>query len=159
MAFFHHVVFLLLSLLSAQRGDALPFYGVCQTISIPLCMDIQYNQTVMPNLMGHHNQEDAGQDLQQFVPFVKEKCSPELKFFLCSVYAPVCTVLVTFIPPCRPVCERVVKGCEQIMSKSGFQWPDRLRCENFPERGLCVRQIDAPATTGPPITAAPNNNS
>uniref|UniRef100_A0A8C0FPT9 Frizzled-1 n=1 Tax=Bubo bubo TaxID=30461 RepID=A0A8C0FPT9_BUBBB len=62
-------------------------------ISIPLCTDIAYNQTIMPNLLGHTNQEDAGLEVHQFYPLVKVQCSAELKFFLCSMYAPVCTVL------------------------------------------------------------------
>ncbi|KAJ0001169.1 hypothetical protein NQD34_006189 [Periophthalmus magnuspinnatus] len=103
----------------------------------------------MPNLMGHYNQEDANHEIQQFDPFVKEKCAPEVKFFLCSVYAPVCTILERAVPPCRSFCERVKKGCEQSMNKSGFQ------CENFPNHGLCVGPVDPPAAPEPPVTTAP----
>ncbi|MGH0124228.1 UNVERIFIED_CONTAM: hypothetical protein FKN15_024657 [Acipenser sinensis] len=119
---------------SAQFGDrgmSVPDHGFCQPISIPLCTDIAYNQTIMPNLVGHTNQEDAGLEVHQFYPLVKVQCSPELKFFLCSMYAPVCTVLEQAIPPCRAICERAKQGCEALMNKFGFQWPERLRCENF----------------------------
>ncbi|KAI4812027.1 hypothetical protein KUCAC02_014883 [Chaenocephalus aceratus] len=57
-------------------------------ISIPLCTDIAYNETIMPNLLGHTNQEDAGLECTSFYPLVKVQCSPDLKFFLCSMYAP-----------------------------------------------------------------------
>uniref|UniRef100_A0A8C4N8T4 Frizzled class receptor 2 n=1 Tax=Eptatretus burgeri TaxID=7764 RepID=A0A8C4N8T4_EPTBU len=87
-------------------GISVPEHGFCQAISIPLCTDIAYNQTIMPNLLGHTNQEDAGLEVHQFYPLVKVQCSPELKFFLCSMYAPVCTVLEEAIPPCRSLCER-----------------------------------------------------
>uniref|UniRef100_H3BEE0 Frizzled class receptor 2 n=2 Tax=Latimeria chalumnae TaxID=7897 RepID=H3BEE0_LATCH len=126
-----------------ERGISIPDHGFCQPISIPLCTDIAYNQTIMPNLLGHTNQEDAGLEVHQFYPLVKVQCSPELKFFLCSMYAPVCTVLEQAIPPCRSICERARQGCEALMNKFGFQWPERLRCENFPIHGaeqICVGQ-------------------
>lgn len=112
----------------------------------------------MPNLVGHSNQEDAGLEVHQFYPLVKVQCSPELKFFLCSMYAPVCTVLEKAIPPCRSICERAKQGCEALMNKFGFQWPDRLRCENFPVHGdgkICVGQNDSSPATVPPVIAAP----
>ncbi|XP_078091551.1 frizzled-1-like [Mustelus asterias] len=128
---------------NSERGISIPDHGFCQPISIPLCTDIAYNQTIMPNLLGHTNQEDAGLEVHQFYPLVKVQCSPELKFFLCSMYAPVCTVLEQAIPPCRSLCERARQGCEALMNKFGFQWPESLRCENFPVHGsldLCVGQ-------------------
>uniref|UniRef100_A0A3Q0RPE9 Frizzled class receptor 7a n=1 Tax=Amphilophus citrinellus TaxID=61819 RepID=A0A3Q0RPE9_AMPCI len=126
-----------------ERGIFIPEHGFCQPISIPLCTDIAYNQTIMPNLLGHTNQEEAGLEVHQFYPLVKVQCSLDLKFFLCSMYAPVCTVLDQAIPPCRSLCERARQGCEALMNKFGFQWPERLRCENFPIHGageICVGQ-------------------
>ncbi|CAN9505492.1 unnamed protein product [Ophioblennius macclurei] len=156
------VALLLPGLIAAQyQGDSgivIPEHGFCQPISIPLCTDIAYNQTIMPNLVGHTNQEDAGLEVHQFYPLVKVQCSPELKFFLCSMYAPVCTVLEKAIPPCRSICERAKQGCEALMNKFGFQWPDRLRCENFPVLGngqICVGQNDSSAATVPPILPGP----
>lgn len=34
--------------------------GKCQRITAPVCLDLRYNVTAMPNKMGHENQEDAG---------------------------------------------------------------------------------------------------
>ncbi|XP_034749964.1 frizzled-2 [Etheostoma cragini] len=159
MIFWKTVALLLPLLISAQyqgdNGIVVPEHGFCQPISIPLCTDIAYNQTIMPNLVGHYNQEDAGLEVHQFYPLVKVQCSPELKFFLCSMYAPVCTVLEKAIPPCRSICERAKQGCEALMNKFGFQWPDRLRCENFPVLGdgqICVGQNDSSPATVIPIT-------
>ncbi|XP_063256347.1 frizzled-7 [Prinia subflava] len=135
-----------------EKGISVPDHGFCQPISIPLCTDIAYNQTILPNLLGHTNQEDAGLEVHQFYPLVKVQCSPELKFFLCSMYAPVCTVLEQAIPPCRSLCERARQGCEALMNKFGFQWPERLRCENFPVHGageICVGQNTSDAPPGP----------
>ncbi|XP_048883082.1 frizzled-2-like [Brienomyrus brachyistius] len=136
-----------------ERGMSVPEHGFCQPISIPLCTDIAYNQTIMPNLLGHTNQEDAGLEVHQFFPLVKVQCSPELKFFLCSMYAPVCTVLEQALPPCRSLCERARQGCEALMNKFGFQWPDSLACETFPVHGageLCVGQNTSERS--PPIS-------
>ncbi|XP_049609787.1 frizzled-7-A-like [Syngnathus scovelli] len=146
---------LLISTGSAQepKGFSIPEHGFCQSISIPLCTDIAYNQTIMPNLLGHANQEDAGLEVHQFYPLVKVQCSPDLKFFLCSMYAPVCTVLEQAIPPCRTLCERARQGCEALMNKFGFQWPERLRCENFPVHGageICVGQNTSESNAPPP---------
>ncbi|XP_062852955.1 frizzled-7b isoform X1 [Trichomycterus rosablanca] len=145
-----------------EKGISVPEHGFCQPISIPLCTDIQYNQTIMPNLLGHTNQEDAGLEVHQFYPLVKVQCSTDLKFFLCSMYAPVCTVLEQAIPPCRSLCERARQGCEALMNKFGFQWPERLRCENFPVHGageICVGQntSDTGSPTSKPPPYVPEN--
>ena len=48
----------------------------CQDIRVPLCQSLPYNQTVMPNLMGNANQQDAQNDINQvqpltlFIPFI-----------------------------------------------------------------------------------------
>ncbi|XP_059494440.1 frizzled-1-like isoform X5 [Stegostoma tigrinum] len=149
---------------NSERGISIPDHGFCQPISIPLCTDIAYNQTIMPNLLGHTNQEDAGLEVHQFYPLVKVQCSPELKFFLCSMYAPVCTVLEQAIPPCRSLCERARQGCEALMNKFGFQWPESLRCENFPVHGsidLCVGQnnTEKGSPTLDPTQSLPNTGT
>ncbi|XP_077453725.1 uncharacterized protein LOC144072521 [Stigmatopora argus] len=103
---------------------------LCQPISIPLCQDISYAQTIMPNSLGHMSQEDAGLEVHQFYPLVKVQCSPQLKPFLCSVYVPECRA-GTVRSPCKSQCEKARAGCESLMNKFGFQWPERLNCENF----------------------------
>jgi len=49
----------------------MPHHGRCEPITIPLCKDIQYNETIMPNLLNHQKQEDAGLEVHQFYPLVK----------------------------------------------------------------------------------------
>jgi len=46
-------------------------HGRCEPITIPLCKDIMYNKTIMPNLLNHQKQEDAGLEVHQFYPLVK----------------------------------------------------------------------------------------
>lgn len=113
----------------------------CEPITIPLSKGIRYNETIMPNLMNHKNQEEAGLEVHQFTPLVKVQCSPDLQYFLCTFYAPLCTILERAIPPCRSLCKSARKGCETLMNKFGFRWPKQFDCNNFPEAGgeeLCV---------------------
>ena len=142
---------------SSKSEHDLPQHDRCEPITIPLCNDIQYNMTIMPNLLNHQKQEDAGLEVHQFFPLVKVQCSKDLKFFLCSMYAPVCTVLENPIPPCRKLCVSARNGCESLMNKFGFKWPESLRCENFPEQGLCVGENSSEPVepSRPSITPSP----
>lgn len=45
------------------NSDYLGPHGKCEPIQIPLCKDIQYNETIMPNLLTHTKQEDAGMEV------------------------------------------------------------------------------------------------
>ncbi|KAJ3598410.1 hypothetical protein NHX12_001920, partial [Muraenolepis orangiensis] len=114
--------------------------ATCEAINVPMCKELPYNQTVYPNLLGHTTQEDAGREVHQFDPLVKVKCSPHLKSFLCSVYTPEC---VNGRPraPCRATCELARSGCEPLMVEFGFQWPERLRCENL-TMDACGKQVE-----------------
>lgn len=104
--------------------------ATCQQITVPLCQDMSYTETVMPNIVGQTTQEDAGLEIHQFYPLVKVECSPQLKPFLCSIYVPAC-VSGKPRPPCRTLCEQARSGCGSLMSKFGFPWPEALKCEAF----------------------------
>lgn len=85
-------------------------------------------------------QEDAALEVHQFIPLIKIECSPDLKLFLCSLYAPLCTILDYAIPPCRSLCESA-RNCEKIMKTFDFMWPESLECSKFPEYApeeLCI---------------------
>lgn len=131
-----------------QAKDPLAHHGRCELITIPLCMNIPYNETIMPNLMNHQKQEDAGLEVHQYLPLVKVKCSPDLQFFLCSMYVPVCTILDQAIPPCRSLCESARAGCESLMNRFGFLWPENLECSKFPVTGtkICVGENNTAST-------------
>lgn len=115
----------------------------CQEISIPMCRGIGYNMTAMPNTFHHDSQEEAGLEVHQFWPLVEINCSDDLRFFLCSIYTPICMEDYTKpLPACRTVCERAKTGCAPIMSQYGFGWPDRMNCDELPNFGdsahLCM---------------------
>lgn len=117
----------------------------CEEITIPMCRGIGYNMTSFPNEMNHETQDEAGLEVHQFWPLVEIKCSPDLKFFLCSMYTPIC--LDDYhkpLPVCRSVCERARAGCAPIMQQYSFEWPERMACEHLPFHGdpenLCMEQ-------------------
>lgn len=81
--------------------------------------------------------------MHQFWPLVEIRCSADLKFFLCSLYAPICIPdYPKPLPACRSVCERARAGCAPLMRQYGFQWPERMNCDKLPEFGdpenLCM---------------------
>ncbi|KAL1128989.1 hypothetical protein AAG570_013521 [Ranatra chinensis] len=119
-----------------------------------MCRGIGYNLTSMPNELNHDTQEEAGLEVHQFWPLVEIKCSPDLKFFLCSMYAPICIEdYGKPLPACRSVCERARSGCAPLMQQYGFQWPERMACEKLPVHGdpdnLCMEQSNR-TDLGPP---------
>lgn len=104
--------------------------GMCQPITVHMCRDLPYNETFLPNPLGHTRQEDVDLEISSFYPLQRAECSPYLKDLLCSVYTPKC-VSGRPLPPCRTLCEQVRSTCEPMMIRFGFQWPSSLRCESF----------------------------
>lgn len=125
---------------SSDLSPSVPSHNKCEPITISICKNIPYNMTIMPNLLGHTRQEEAGYEVFQFAPLVKMGCSPDLQFFLCSLYVPPCTILDHALPPCRSLCESA-RVCEAVMKNFRLDWPENLECSKFPEFGtgkLCV---------------------
>ncbi|MBN3294829.1 FZD8 protein, partial [Amia calva] len=146
-------VYLLLALAALQRSSCTTAKELtCQEIAVPLCRGIGYNYTYMPNQFNHDTQDEAGLEVHQFWPLVEIQCSPDLKFFLCSMYTPIC--LEDYkkpLPPCRSVCERARAGCAPLMRQYGFPWPDRMKCDLLPVQGnpdtLCMDYNRTDSTT------------
>ncbi|XP_039755903.1 frizzled-2 [Pararge aegeria] len=127
----------------------------CEEITIPMCRGIGYNLTAFPNALDHDTQEEAGLEVHQYWPLVEIKCSADLKFFLCSVYTPICIEdYAKPLPACRSVCERARAGCAPLMQKYGFQWPERMACERLPRLGdpdqLCMEETERAPEPEPP---------
>ena len=81
--------------------------------------------------------------VHQFWPLVEIHCSPDLKFFLCSLYAPICMKdYHKPLPACRSVCQRAKAGCAPLMRQYGFMWPEKMNCDDLPVQGtkgqLCM---------------------
>ncbi|CAF3672511.1 unnamed protein product [Rotaria sp. Silwood1] len=103
------------------------------------CASMPWNMTIFPNLVGHHRAEDADYELASYVPLFNRNCSKSIKYFLCSVYTPICSSLPTIsaVKPCRHLCEEARRGCEPIMNTFGYKWPPHLRCTEYPIEQPC----------------------
>ena len=121
--------------------------GKCEEITVPMCRNMEYNMTSMPNQFNHETQAEAAMEAHQFWALVEINCAKELRFFLCSLYTPIC--LPNYpqqIKACKSVCVRARLGCEKYMKKYGFEWPDHMNCDLFPEYGstkeVCMDPMD-----------------
>lgn len=108
----------------------------CDRITVALCQDTPYNYTRMPNMLGHFNQDMVSIAVQEYKPLIEVQCSEHLKFFLCSIFTPMCTDTVDVtVTSCRSVCEEVKRSCLPLLKNFGFSWPDMLNCSQFPTKG------------------------
>ncbi|GMT10856.1 hypothetical protein PFISCL1PPCAC_2153, partial [Pristionchus fissidentatus] len=131
--------------------------GKCEPITIPLCMHIGYNHTSFPNSYGHEKQEEAGLEVHQFYPLVEYGCYKHLKFFLCTLYTPICQANYDKpILPCREMCVQARDKCSPIMKQYGFRWPETLACDKLPSKDsqaqtgeICAAPPDTPSTKQP----------
>uniref|UniRef100_A0A8C5IRU7 Secreted frizzled-related protein 3 n=1 Tax=Junco hyemalis TaxID=40217 RepID=A0A8C5IRU7_JUNHY len=114
----------------------------CEAVRIPMCRSMPWNITRMPNHLHHSTQENAVLAIEQYEELVATGCSPVLSFFLCAMYAPICTLEFLYDPikPCRSVCQRARDGCEPIMRRYNHSWPESLACDDLPvyDRGVCI---------------------
>ncbi|VDM38910.1 unnamed protein product [Toxocara canis] len=78
---------------------------------------------------------------EHFKPLIKTKCNPHIKFFVCSVFAPMCPEhMPQAVTSCRSVCEEVKRDCVSILEKFGIEWPEPLNCSRFPQApDLCMK--------------------
>ncbi|XP_042213527.1 frizzled-9-like [Homarus americanus] len=127
----------------------------CERITIPMCKEMPYNTTRMPNLLAHFKQADAAIEVHEYMPLVDIGCSKHLRFFLCSLYAPICSALDTPIPPCRTICLEVRQKCLPVLQKFNFSWPDALDCSGLPLREVSALCVEPPNITTPSFTQEP----
>lgn len=148
-------VFVVLLMLSSAAKDYDNQYR-CEEITVPMCKGIGYNYTYMPNQFNHETQEEAGLEVHQFWPLVEIQCSPDLLFFLCSMYTPIC--MKTYkkeLKACRSVCERAKAGCAPLMRHYGFAWPEQMNCDKLPNYGEGQLCMDVNTTDRQPNSKTP----
>ena len=114
----------------------------CEAVRIPMCRHMPWNITRMPNHLHHSTQENAILAIEQYEELVEVNCSAVLGFFLCAMYAPICTLefLHDPIKPCKSVCQRARDDCEPLMKMYNHSWPESLACDELPvyDRGVCI---------------------
>ncbi|XP_061418380.1 frizzled-3 isoform X2 [Lethenteron reissneri] len=130
------LMLLLLALVSC-RPDAVSSHVhgafVCEPIGLRLCLELPYNMTFMPNLLGHYDQQTAAVAMEPFHPLLKLECSPEARTFLCAMFAPACAPPGRVVPPCRSLCGRVRDSCAELREVFGIPWPDEMDCGRLEE--------------------------
>lgn len=122
---------------ASNINDLLDQTAKCEPLNtdvLQLCKDIAYNETRFPNFMKHKSQQEAAVETTLYLPLIKINCSPVLKLFLCSLYAPPCirNYSQSILKPCREMCEKAKMGCEDFMKRFSFSWPDYIDCWRFP---------------------------
>nr|AJE25504.1 frizzled A1 [Oscarella lobularis] len=112
----------------------------CVRIPLKKCLPIlQYNYTAFPNLLQQRRAQEAQRDFDVTSRLLSltTGCSDFMIFFVCSMYAPFCQVDELrgdrVLPPCRNMCESARRGCEGLMRRYRFTWPDEFDCERLPE--------------------------
>uniref|UniRef100_A0A8C9S227 Secreted frizzled related protein 4 n=1 Tax=Scleropages formosus TaxID=113540 RepID=A0A8C9S227_SCLFO len=123
-------------------AGAMVYSAPCEPVNIPMCNSMPWNITRMPNHLHHSTQENAILAIGQYEELVDINCSPVLRFFLCAMYAPFCTLefLHDPIKPCKSVCQRARDGCEPVLQRYNHSWPHSLGCDDLPvyDRGVCI---------------------
>ena len=122
----------------------------CQpiTLAIPTCINVGWCNTSFPNLRSHQTQAEAYEELEDFDPLIRARCSNKIVHFLCAIYAPACLYTGSSSPgaivvkPCRSLCEYVRNDCEPVLNNVGHTWPAHLNCDNFPYTSDCLDADD-----------------
>ncbi|CAH8854772.1 unnamed protein product [Trichobilharzia szidati] len=121
-------------------------YGSQRCYPIPknmsLCQNIGYDVMVLPNYLQHEDLKEAVEQSQVWMSLAQTECHPDLRKFLCALYAPVCVEghQERLIHPCQNLCEDVRRNCLPKMLQFGFGWPDIVKCSRFPNSAtrMCV---------------------
>ncbi|XP_032802229.1 secreted frizzled-related protein 3 [Petromyzon marinus] len=128
----------LLCVLSSGAGAV----ASCEPVRIPMCQSMLWNMTRMPNHLHHSTQENAILSIEQFQDLLDTQCSAVLRFFLCAMYAPICTIEFQTDPikPCKAVCEAARDACRPVMRQYNHDWPESMACDELPvyERAVCI---------------------
>ena len=117
--------------------------STCEPITIPICINLNWTNTSFPNLRSHTTQDQAYEELADFIPLIQAQCSNKIVHFLCAVYAPICLNIdgedePVVLAPCRSLCEYVRNDCEPKLNAAGYTWVAHLNCDNFPTGLSCV---------------------
>ena len=144
----------------------------CEKINIDFCKDMEYNSTMQMGsgwrneFTGKESQAETEKDLKMYQSLVDSGCSPDLKKLLCSIYLPFCHEKTPKpVYACRPLCEKVLKKCHPVLSRSSsfgqFSFPPALNCSRLPyEKNvadeMCIPDVEA---TRPPFVPKPTTKS
>ena len=86
----------------------------------------------------------------QWSQLLSVNCHPDMRSFLCSMFAPECVPDDDRLPygsslyvfPCRSLCEAVRRRCELPMSTYNYEWPEAFNCDRFArddDHDICIQ--------------------
>ncbi|XP_056623788.1 frizzled-3b isoform X2 [Triplophysa dalaica] len=127
----------------------------CESIGLRMCQDLPYNTTFMPNLLNHYDQQTAALAMEPFHPMVNLQCSPDLRPFLCALYAPVCMEYGRVSLPCRGLCIRAKRDCQKLMDMFDVTWPEEMECSRFPNCDESYPRVEDLLTVDDPTDQSP----
>ncbi|KAF8564764.1 hypothetical protein P879_09554 [Paragonimus westermani] len=114
--------------------------------NMSLCQRVGYDRMILPNYLQHEELKEAVDQSQVWVSLVHTECHPDLRKFLCALYAPVCVdeFQERLIHPCSDLCEDVRQSCLPKMLQFGFGWPEIVKCSRFPVSStkMCIPLTD-----------------
>ena len=154
------LITLVILFLTVVCGQSLSGEAKCEKIRVPECDG--WNFTLVPNeFLGIETQTDAKTRIAEFKPLYRVKCAPNLKLFICAMSVPLCFSkdgTPTPVYPCRSMCELARKGCEPVMKKYRFNWPDMLNCNRLPKQGDPEVCMASPKSSKSPIVPTQNDS-
>ena len=152
-----------------------PKEETCQKITDPIgqkCKRFAYTHTIIPNLLNHDSQGEAGGRLRSYQldrirAVLNETCAEEFLFLLCTYHFTPCSRgLVVPISACSGFCRRVQAQCLPQLLKRGIKWPATIDCNELLDRSyinpkreiahVCVNSVEAlsEATSASPVVRA-----
>ena len=110
---------------------------LCEPVSAEICTRQYKYSTTFPNKVnGFSSVNDALREFESFPigSLALQTCSSMLVNFICFYYFPPCLrdLDCKAIGPCDSLCEQVRLGCEPLLLKNNYTWPDHLDCSKFP---------------------------
>lgn len=141
MIYYYTILQISFALMTSVYANNVPVQQKCEAISTLICENVSYNFTTFPNEMNHQTQTEAHTKIIRFSWLIDLECSRDIRFFVCSVYMPICMDNYHKpLKPCRSVCQRTYNECIQYWDALGFEWPTEMDCERFPDdtHDICV---------------------
>ncbi|XP_028414364.1 frizzled-4-like [Dendronephthya gigantea] len=86
----------------------------------------------LPNMFGDKTQNDVERRLVDLNVLLTSTCADPIRFFLCSLYAPMCSTKTgSLIMSCGSLCEYVTQRCKPTAVKFNIPWLDAWNCSQF----------------------------
>ena len=111
--------------------------GLCRNVKFPLCQNLPYNKTEMPNYFSHTTVNQAVASFNGYIDLIKSDCSAILPKYLCGLHFPRCSKERNLTKPCRSTCQTIKYSCEPELQKLQLQ-PNIFDCDTLPTGEECL---------------------